>query len=205
MKSPAAIFAEKYAGKQIRLKKASITGRVVGYSDYAQSIIVVELNDNSGWRYPHHSFVRVVECDINKTFRFILINDLELVEEIKPAKVYPNTCKNCKLPARKIGALVFCSNVKCKSRKKVNKLYKSASIIFGDSPTDPIIVKCPVCKNICEGLAHNMGKIGSAVMCPEHNWQPFKFELQKWYHYSKYNSTSQYVTKEEGYWKIWKK
>jgi hypothetical protein len=71
------------------------------------------------------------------------VQHLELLKPFKPVKPYPHTCKTCKKPARKIGKEALCSNVKCKSRRKL-KLLKSMPLKFPDVNTDNVII-CNEC------------------------------------------------------------
>lgn len=98
-------------------------------------------------------------------------------------KTYPHICPYCKSPARKSGNL-FCSNVKCKSWKKIRKTFANfdySRIKYGQGMTsdDPIIVVCPNCDN--------MSKINCALALNRafcrycYSFFEFIYEADKWY------------------------
>jgi hypothetical protein len=189
-------FATKYAGKYAKLQYLNKEFRIVGYDGI---FVVIERDDSVGWTAYNYAFTQVVYLNAGKTYYYVIPADLTLVEKIKPIKLYPNICKTCKLPARIINKLVFCSNTRCKSRKKINKLYKPTSIIFGDTRESPIIVRCLKCKGDVYSIAANKMGFGHAAECKKCSWQNYVFIENKWYSYALH--TYQYVGYENGWWK----
>jgi hypothetical protein len=102
------------------------------YVTIALNVVRASLNmyhsDNARYlntKIGHKYWLRTIEA-------FELLTD-DIREELDPnfsklppPKVYPNTCKICHSPARRCINITMCSNVKCRSRKMINKLYNSS-------------------------------------------------------------------------------
>jgi hypothetical protein len=205
-------FATKYANRQIRTYDKwlgkEITGRIVGYADvYGASFVIIERDDGGGWSATEDRSRGIWTAPLypNKGYRHYTINELELIEELKPVKPYPHICKVCSSPARKCESITLCSNLHCRSRKKVSKKYKTEPIIHGSSPDYPLKVKCPICKcNVNQVNAYLPTHNYPAAYCKEHKWQRYEFNVGYWYDvYS--DGISQFLGHKNGYWKTIKK
>ncbi len=65
--------------------------------------------------------------DYNAEQYRVSIYDLELLPpSIKHIKLYKQSCKRCKHPARKIADTLFCSNTKCPENGKIRQRFTSA-------------------------------------------------------------------------------
>jgi hypothetical protein len=169
-------FAERYVGREVRLinttdvpcfERPNPIAIVVGY--YDQNIctsILVKFVDHKdqflSWK-PH---INVVLLQKAERIWSVALSNLELV--VKSSNTYPHTCKKCKKPARKIGKVVLCSNVKCKSRGTFNKAFKSF-IQYNE-------VLCPMCQNVGQYISDQWygkatGKNYSYLNCSNaHGW-----------------------------------
>lgn len=107
----------------------------------------------------------------------------------KPIILYPNKCKKCFAPSRKLQEYTFCSNAKCKTRKNIK--YIKNNIKKGLTKDNPIIVRCPTCKEIaidmmCVDYDYSSGKIiklynNNWAKCLVHEKYKYTFEMDKWY------------------------
>ena len=96
------------------------------------------------------------------------------------SELYPNRCRKCHSPARKIGAVVLCSKLKCRTRgKAIRSFGEYGKWVEGDSLEHPIIVICPVCLVNSDGLADGGG--GYCYGAHIGRSFPFKFEAGKYY------------------------
>ena len=178
-------FAEKYAGRKVRLtassddirigtaNKNTPIGIVVGYNllDYYNHILCQALSPATGdfkGHPPSSTFKWSSTLDTNyETTGIFSVNveDIELVIPIKPVIAYPHKCKICHSPARKCVKATLCSNLKCKSRRKIKKLYAQCRY-----------VKCPKCDSFADDASSTNGKNYHRARCLrghlfDHIWQ----------------------------------
>jgi hypothetical protein len=124
--------------------------------------------------------------EIGKTVNYYRISPLYrlVIPEIK-INPYPHVCKKCHSPARKGSNVIFCSNVKCKSRKTVVQRYR-VSMGLGKTADDPIVVKCLRC-DVKAGSVWHDGHGHGTIMCFNHSqaWTSTReFVIGLWYEYS---------------------
>lgn len=131
MKTPQQLSYEelkqKFEGKIVR----------VAYnpkSDWPQKfdgvpVKVAEVVKDTWGIHPTFGDVRQIIVERPDQMRWFVNNgDVSLIDEeptqpITKTNLYPLVCKNCKSYGRRINQTFFCSSSKCKSRKKVMKLY----------------------------------------------------------------------------------
>ena len=121
-------FAEMYAGREVELNGYGGGEYIVGYyaSGYGNSgsIVIYAPNYSSrGFRVDQFDAARLT-LFIPVKFEYRLIHfssqtQVQLIEKPIPIKLYSGRCKVCSSPARINKGSVFCSNVKCKSWRKI--------------------------------------------------------------------------------------
>ena len=111
---------------------------------------------------------------------------------VKPVKLYTSTCSVCHSPSRKS----FCSNVKCKSWKKLRKMAAQVKYEQGLTPEDPIVVSCHSCGKLAFLIGFEQvlrsGIVGTNVgdayncsnsHCSYYGWNAYEFAVGHWYKY----------------------
>ena len=111
-------------------------------------------------------------------------------EPTKPVKLYSSTCSVCHSPSRKS----FCSNVKCKSWKKLRKMAAQVKYEQGLTRKDPIVVSCHSCGNMACVIGFdqvlNFAVVGSGIgdaykcgnqHCYYYGWNAYEFVVDRWY------------------------
>jgi hypothetical protein len=122
-------YAKANAGRKVMY--GGNQGRIVSYCYCAIGIEFDEGVNFGGMAssYKNTSNVFVVPIDSVQSYMWNCgIGGILLLAETKPAivqKPYPHTCKACKKPARNSGAVIICSNDKCKSRRKLRATYRT--------------------------------------------------------------------------------
>lgn len=166
------------------LSSNSIIGRCIGYQAYAIDMLVIDGSQASPevkkYFYGASSLgINFYETytNYNKTgpfYRFNDVNDI-VVMPLKKNVInpYPNTCKICKAPSRKLGLLVLCSNTKCKSRGIVKKIYYNMAVptpVHAQEDVDAEgYILCPECYE----RAYSSDSTGLWAMCRKnHRWVP---------------------------------
>lgn len=92
--------------------------------------------------------------------------NLKLLKELPKINPYPNQCKTCNAPARKVNKITLCSRDKCKSKNQIKKYGKPVSISGLDSDNYPI---CP----LCFGRVATFGATIEDLLCDNdgHTWK----------------------------------
>lgn len=119
----AQVFARKHAGKRIRATLSGggfeYYGRVVGYWAALNRVLMEpedirqigrELNDELLNMYPAGTF----QFMDDERPRYIAAFSVQFITLIKPSRMYPNACLECKQPAQLIFNMVDCSNSRCR-------------------------------------------------------------------------------------------
>ncbi len=118
-------------------------------------------------------------------------SQLELVKDIntKPLPkviAYPNQCKICKSPSRKIGKIDLCSKSKCKSginKNRYRKPYVKPLVI--DAENYPI---CPECQCRAINMSNDMIRLSCIN---SHNWE------HKWNDGQRFDNGLKYIYSAE--------
>ena len=182
-------FAEKHAGRRVRLIGHDVPdrsanenpyARVVGYenNDHAYNFLV-ELEDEHdrslAWRVPGGiTLVVPIESFHQPAVVWTAnVDEVQLISRKKnvakkrpPVKPYPNTCKTCGSPARKACEVVLCSNSHCKSRNKLSVFTKTVKDKFR-------LIRCPQCRSKAVSCRREYGDNSSqyrAVCLKGHKW-----------------------------------
>lgn len=93
---------------------------------------------------------------------------------LRPTKIlnpYPNHCKICKAPSRKLDNLILCSNAKCKSRSNIKRAYYIKKVSGAEDLRVDIngYILCPECNTTANSSSLN----GEWAKCRnKHNWTP---------------------------------
>lgn len=146
-------FATKHAGHKVKIvdvgsRLSGAIGRVVGYSTSNLAIAVEVLDLNGNWSIVRSiesssTFVLVVDVASiagNGTWR--TIDSLELIEERKVNhNPYNHKCK-CGSKCRDMGNYSICSNLKCKSNKKMRMKLNTYTGHY-----DPKRIICKACSS----------------------------------------------------------
>lgn len=191
-------FVEKYPNRKIFLggihcpsQKANVddnikidpnkkyVARIVGYCDSKDSPILLRFEEpwliNRSYTFNEVSFhINMIDKSyINSSLRYWPVNINEIdISSSRPVSAYPNKCHRCKCPARIIGEITFCSNIKCASRVKVKKMVALYSKQMSPVPATSGInsdgyVICPK----CSGLAVSSNTNRTLVSCYlYHRW-----------------------------------
>jgi hypothetical protein len=167
-------FAEKYAGKQIKFINSVKVGIVVGYTEVGY-ICIELINTANAWSSNEARIAGATLIFPCMSFSRHAIETLELMHE--PVKPYPHKCKVCHSPARKTKNTYMCSNVKCKTWKKVRK--QAAVIKNKDTNTDKDgFVICPACSSfvfetmyVSENYITDTGWLRNNECKNGHKWQ----------------------------------
>ncbi len=207
----ARVYAEKNAGKRIRIYESSAGPnkrlikypycRVVGYNFNDDGYIFVEFEDKPLHQYCFNpvgnpSFIRTAPALVPvvwqigyESVRFLRRSKTTIT---KPANPYPHTCKKCHSPSRNCSNYVLCSNGKCSSKKKFKKI-----VLAGVAKTSRI--KCPTCK----GNAIEVGASRNKANVPE--WRFSCVKKHVWIYSPKENdlvSSSHRSGEKDRIWKI---
>lgn len=150
--------------------------RLVGWHQWrpgADGInMVVEMEDeimrmNSNFIYAYTKFSQpnfvIPREELKTPIRIwtIPVKNLRLIEQEIKQRPYPRICKLCKMPARDLNEIKFCSNSKCSSRKLFKKVFKNVLVklkyitchwlsVNGQTCKLPIV--CITLKNRAAGL-----------------------------------------------------
>jgi hypothetical protein len=191
-------FAIKYAGHEVcwteaytknKTKKdewhySRVVGRVFGYFN---NFVAYELCDDlakilnvADDTYHRQWLSRHITYSTNERLKWLFADVSAFKEAIvnKPINPYPHKCKVCHRPARKCSGFILCSNVKCKSRRKI-PVFKSFTEY--NSKDNPISVLCPVCNRLAMNLFRNTNYVISSLSCRNCSRQPYTFKINMWY------------------------
>lgn len=113
-----------------------------------------------------------------RIFRFYNSN-LIILNPPKPATVYPSKCSTCYQPSRKFAGFVMCSNVRCKSNKKMRaNLSKVKREKLSGWDGNGFIV-CPVCsERVINGMRVSGEKCFDQLKCSKCGWVKLTIPLQ---------------------------
>lgn len=114
-----------------------------------------------------------------------------------PIVLYPNKCKKCSWPSRQCDGYIFCSNAKCKTRKKIKYIKTHAPVIEYGTKENPFEARCPECYQLCEDI----GFIRQVIICPVHGDFSYKVEANKYY----IKNDGVYLCNGNNYGSIWTK
>lgn len=170
-------YAELYAGREV---KANVYDkfrlcRIVGYSVYeADPYVALEVLDDSGgiWEAGRNSSLclTVDLYSIVHTCCWAKMEWIEMraVDHKKAQLLYTNKCKVCYSPSRKCSSYTFCSNSKCKSRKKLNYLKANKPVKCIDKNGNRII-HCRVCLSKAVRQKYRIGATIEIICQNEHD------------------------------------
>ena len=122
------------------------------------------------------------------------------------SSVYPHSCLTCSSPARKIGRVVLCSRIKCKSRRKVIHSfgrYDGAVIEIEEGLTKETAIKifCPTCSAAAATGATAAPSAGLATYCYTcRHWFDYRYEVDHFYYDYARLYIYQFVGRDRGWW-----
>ncbi len=137
-------FAEKNVGRKVLYGvNHTLHARVVGWYQHnsygiKSSYVIIEPDDiKQGWSRKGSDRDNFWILDDATRGWHITFDNLVLVVSFPTPKPYPNTCKRCKSPARRIiGQSILCSNSKCKSWKLLDKTYRNLEPVIKKAEFD---------------------------------------------------------------------
>lgn len=109
-------------------------------------------------------------------------HDMRNIKPNKPMVLYNIKCIKCSAPARKCDGYVFCSNAKCKTRKKLSYI-KHIKTLQG-TKENPIPLTC----STCNLLGHYTIEKNS-FHCIKGHKNYFQFECDKYYKWHQEDAT----------------
>lgn len=137
------------------------------------------------------------------------IKFLKVPENVKLTTPYPHRCKQCSSPARECDKNTLCSNLKCKTHKKISK-FANTHFSEVNSAHNPILLKCKRCYHIAIGVnaINQDDNIYGEILCQYCGPSLYKFEMNGWYAYLNYVDRytdsefviAKYVGKYHGWW-----
>jgi hypothetical protein len=161
-------FAEKYNGATVKDNGSGSIGVIVGY--VAGSVCVCIQFENTTlpkWKIGEVSAIIFDERKV-KHFTRIMTCDLTVIKEVEQPKLYPHTCKVCHSSARRIKQKFICSNVKCKTWKKIRAI--AAQNIVREIDKDGFVI-CPECKGLARDTNGLSNRFNRRNICVNgHKW-----------------------------------